>query len=126
MHVYVCICMYMYMYICVYAYEYTLNLCMFIYICIDEAYKVVGSHLEFSNILSVSYFSSTLPPHYPLISLHLNLSPHFVLSIVSDIHCRFLCSTFCGEDDSCIQNTVTSIGLLYLHKVRRGLRDLIA
>lgn len=67
--VYACMCMHMDMYICEYAYEYTQNLYMFIYICIYEAYKVVGSHMEFSNILSVSYFSSTLPPYYPPISL---------------------------------------------------------
>lgn len=70
------------MYVCVYAYEYTLNLYMFIYIHMYEAYKVVGSHVEFSNILSVSYFSSTLPPHTTLQSL----SPLKPLSPLCTIH----------------------------------------
>lgn len=78
----ICMCMHMNMYVCMYAYEYTLNLYMFIYIHMYEAYKVVCSHVEFSNILSVCYFSSTLPPHTTLQSL----SPLKPLSPLCTIH----------------------------------------
>lgn len=55
---------------------------MFIYIHISEAYKVVDFHMEFSNILSVRYFSPTLPPRTTLQSL----SPLKPLSPLCTIH----------------------------------------
>lgn len=76
---------------------------MFIYIHISEAYKVVGSHMEFSNILSVRYFSPTLPPRTTLQSL----SPLKPLSPFCTIHSfRHLLQIF-------VQHFLWRRGLLY-------------